>query len=84
MSVYLDLIESSYFRLDFVSELLEVAVDCNAGEVKPLIMQRGLDLATILQGPDHEDTNKWRKKLERFNASLSPEPSSTSSSETSE
>ena len=58
-------------RLDFVDELLEVATDCNAYEVKPLIMQKGLDLAATLFGNDHEDTIKWRKKLEHSNASQS-------------
>ena len=46
-------------RLDFVSELWDVACDCNASRLKPLIRQRGIDLATTFLGPKHHETRQW-------------------------
>lgn len=53
-------------RLDFCSELLEVAIDCNATQTKPLIIQRGLDLAITLFGPNHPEYHQWRDKLNKM------------------
>lgn len=49
-------------RLDFTGELYEVAVDCEADQIKPLIIQRGLDLANTLFGADHDETRVWYQR----------------------
>ena len=54
-------------RIDFCSELLEVANDCNSPlHTSYKIAKQGFQLASTFLGPASEAARKWRKLLNQF------------------